>query len=176
MKASTVRALRLPMLILLAFGLLAAAVFIISGRMGARDHPSAGQAGFHLESAIGRDLVNASGQHFVVDDLFVAGDQLDLRYHAIGVPQTNYGGPPPPGSRNQALDLATVASDGNVYMTIDSSVNFQQGNPIIKGEFIWRFTGRPPHHLVSRSCSWRATRIQAGRSVSTVDEVREHEG
>ena len=148
MKASTVRGLRLPVFILLAFGLLVAVVFIISGRMGAHDHPSDGQTMFHLESAIGHDLVNASGLHFVVDDLFVAGDHLDLRYHAIGVPPRNLGLPPPPRCRNQPLDLATVTSDGNVYVPYDSSVTGQQGNPIIQGEFIWRFTGKPPHHLV----------------------------
>jgi hypothetical protein len=147
MKGSSVRALRWPTLILLAFGLLATAVFIVSGRLGAPDHHSGGQTMLHLESAIGRDLVNASGQHFVIDDLFVAGDQLDLRYHAIGVPPRNFG-PPPPRCRNQPLDLATGASDGNVYMTIDSSVTGQEGNTTIQGEFIWRFTGKPPHRLV----------------------------
>jgi hypothetical protein len=147
MKASTVRALRLPMLILLAFGLLAAAVFIISGRMSGQDHPSGGQTMFHLESAIGRDLVNASGQHFVVDDLFVAGDKLDLRYHAIGVAPMLPGQPPPPQCWNQPPALANVASDGNVYVPYDGSTGGQEGNPIIHGEFIWRFRGTPPHHL-----------------------------
>src|SRR5712692_4074998 len=114
MKASTVRAVRLPMLILLAFGLLAAAVFIISGRMSGRDHPSGGQTMFHLESAIGQDLVNASRQHFVVDDLFVAGDKLDLRYHAIGVAPMVPGQPP----HHLVISVVQLMCDTNASWTI----------------------------------------------------------
>lgn len=147
MKASTVRALRLPVLILLVFGLLAAGVVIFSVRLGAHGHLSDGQNTVHLENAIGLDLVNTSGQHFVIDDLFVTGDKLDLRYHARGVVAMNSGEPPPLQCRTQSPTIINVASDGNFYIPYDATIGGQQGSTTVQGEFIWTFTGKPPHHL-----------------------------
>jgi hypothetical protein len=148
MKASTLKALRLPAGILLVFGILAIAVFIYSDRLSKSNPPAAAQITYRLDSASGLDAVNASGQHFTIDGLTVTADKLDLRYHVSGLSLRNPSEGPPPQCRNQPPDLINVASDGNDYVPYDSSVGGQQGNPTIQGEFIWRFTGKPPHHLV----------------------------
>jgi len=148
MKASTLKALRLPAGILLVFGILTIAVFVYSDRLSKANPPAVAQVTYRLNSASGLDAVNARGQHFTIDGLSVTGDKLDLRYHVSGLPPRNPGQPPPLQCRNQPLDLINVASDGNVYVPYDSSVGGQQGIPTIQGEFIWRFTGKPPHQLV----------------------------
>ena len=148
MKASTLKALRLPAGILLVFGILTIAVFVYSDRLSKANPPAVAQVTYRLNSASGLDAVNARGQHFTIDGLSVTGDKLDLRYHVSGLPLRNPGQPPPLQCRNQPPDLINVASDGNVYVPYDSSVGGQQGIPTIQGEFIWRFTGKPPHQLV----------------------------
>ena len=148
MKASTLKALRLPAGILLVFGILTIAVFVYSDRLSKANPPAVEQVTYRLNSASGLDSVNARGQHFTIDRLSVIGDKLDLRYDVSGLPPRNPGQPPPLQCRNQPLDLINVASDGNVYVPSDSSVGGQQGIPTIQGEFIWRFTGKPPHQLV----------------------------
>jgi hypothetical protein len=148
MKALTVRALLLPALIVLGFGILAVAVIVYSERLSKANPPAVAQITYRLDSASGLDAVNASGQHFTIDGLSVTGDKLNLRYHVSGLAPRNPGEPPPLPCRNQPLDLITVTSDGNVYVPYDSSAGGQAGIPNIHGEFIWRFTGKPPHHLV----------------------------
>jgi len=148
MKASTLKALRLPAGILLVFGILTIAVFVYSDRLSKANPPAVAQVTYRLNSASGLDAVNASGHHFTIDGLSVTGDKLDLRYHVSGLALRNPGEGPPPQCRNQPPDLINVASDGNVYVPYDSSVGGQLGIPTIQGEFIWRFTGKPPHQLV----------------------------
>jgi hypothetical protein len=148
MKASTLKALRLPAGILLVFGILAVAVFIYSDRLNRANPPVAAQMTYRLDSASGLDAVNASGQHFTIDGLSVTGDKLDLRYHVSGLAPRHPGEGPPPQCRNQPPELINVASDGNIYLPYDSSMGGQQGIPTVQGEFVWRFTGKPPHHLV----------------------------
>ena len=91
-------------------------------------------------------MANASGQHFVIDDLFVTGDKLDLRYRAIGVAAMKFGQPPPPQCRTQPRTIINVASNGNLYVPYDGSEGGQEGMLIIRVNS-WRFTGEPPHHL-----------------------------
>jgi hypothetical protein len=148
MKATTLKALRLPVGILVVFGILAIAVFIYSDRLNKANPPAAAQITYRLDSASGLDAVNARGQHFTIDGLSVTGDKLDLRYHVSGMATRDAGEGPPQQCRNQPPELINVASDGNVYVPYDASVGGQAGIPSIQGEFIWRFTGKPPHHLV----------------------------
>jgi len=134
MKASTLRALRLPVLILLAFGILGVAVFLISDRLGPGNHSPGPQNTFRLDNASGLDVVNANGQHFTIDGLYVTGDKLDLRYHASGVKDMSFVEiASNPLFRNQPPTLITVASDGNVYVPYDANVGGQHGMPIIHG-------------------------------------------
>ena len=148
MKAATLKAPRLPAGILVVFGILVIAVFIYSDRLNKANPPAAAQITYRLHSASGLDAVNARGQHFTIDGLSVTGDKLDLRYRASGMAPRNAGEGPPLQCRNQPPELINVASDGNVYVPYDSSVGGQQGVPTIQGEFVWRFTGKLPHHLV----------------------------
>jgi hypothetical protein len=148
MKASTLKALRLPAGILLVFGILAIAVFIYSDRLSKSNPPAAAQIRYRLDSASGLDAVNASGQHFTIDGLSVTGDKLDLRYHVSGTATRDASEGPPLQCGNQPPELINVASDGNVYVPYDARVGGQQGIPTIQGEFVWRFTGKPPHHIV----------------------------
>jgi len=87
MKASTLKALRLPAGILLVFGILTIAVFVYSDRLSKANPPAVAQVTYRLNSASGLDAVNASGHHFTIDGLSVTGDKLDLRYHVSGLAQ-----------------------------------------------------------------------------------------
>src|SRR2546427_946039 len=121
MKASTLKALRLPAGILLVFGILTIAVFVHSDRLSKANPPAVAQVTYRLNSASGLDAVNARGQHFTIDGLSVTGDKLDLRYHASGVAAMKLGQPPPPQCRTQPPTIINVASDGNFYVPYDAS-------------------------------------------------------
>ena len=148
MKATTLKALRLPVGMLVVFGILAIAVFIYSDRLNKANPPAAAQITYRLDSASGLDAVNARGQHFTIDALCVNGDKLDLRYHASGVSAiafTDIGSNPL--YRTQPPTLINVTSAGNVYRPYDGTIGGQQAVKTVQGEFIWTFTGKPPHHL-----------------------------
>src|SRR5438270_12921242 len=112
MKASTLKALRLPAGILLVFGILTIAGFVYSDRLSEANPPAVAQVTYRLNSASGLDAVNARGQHFTIDGLSVVGDKMDIRFHVSGLPPRNPGQPPSLQCRKQPLDLMNAASVG----------------------------------------------------------------
>jgi len=145
MKTSRLRALRLPILILLGFGVLAGAMLIFANSLRA-NAPPATQRAARVYYASGPDAVNAKGMHFVIDELFVEGDKLNLRYHATGVTAVGFDQAGPMYG-NQPPSVINVVGAGASFIPFDASVGGEQGSSLIRGEFIWRFQGAPPRHL-----------------------------
>jgi hypothetical protein len=141
MKTSRLKALRLPILIVLAFGVLAAAMLIFANSLRANAPPTTQRAA-RVYYPSGPDAVNAKGMHFVIDDLFVEGDKLNLRYHATGI--TAVGGPM---YGNQPPSVINVVGAGVTFIPFAGNDGGEQGSQLIHGEFIWRFQGAPPRHL-----------------------------
>ena len=147
MKSLKFRALRLTVFSLVAFGVLAAAILIFVDRLRAESDRSRVENTYYQYHAVGLDIVNARGKHFVVDDLHMIGDKLTLQYHASGVVPikfTDIGSNPL--YRNQPPTLITVTSEGSSFVPYDATAGAQEGTTI-HGEFIWSFTGKAPDHL-----------------------------
>lgn len=145
MKTSRLKAVRLPILILLGFGIVAAAMFVFANSLRANG-PAATQPVARVHYPTGPDAVNAKGMHFVIDDLFVEGDKLNLRYHATGVTAIGFDQAGPMYG-NQPPTVINVVGAGVSFIPFDASVGGEQGSSLIHGEFIWRFQGTPPRHL-----------------------------
>src|ERR1700737_3558937 len=111
MKATTLKALRLPVGIVVMFGILAIAVYIYSDRLNKANPPAAAQITYRLDSASGLGAVDARGQHFPIEALSVTGAKLDLRYHVSGMATRDASEGPPPQCANQPPELINVASD-----------------------------------------------------------------
>ena len=145
MKTSRLRALRFPILILLGFGVLAGAMLVFANSLRA-NAPPATQRAARVYYPAGPDAINAKGMHFVIDDLFVEGDKLNLRYHATGVTAIGFDQAGPLYG-NQPPTVINVVGAGVTFIPFDASVGGEQGSQLIHGEFIWRFQGAPPRHL-----------------------------
>jgi hypothetical protein len=145
MKTSRLKALRFPILILLGFGVLAGAMLVFANSLRANAPPATPRVA-RVYYPSGPDAVNAKGMHFVIEDLFVEGDKLNLRYHATGVTAVGFDQAGPMYG-NQPPTVINVVGAGVTFIPFDASVGGEQGSQLIHGEFIWRFQGAPPRHL-----------------------------